>query len=92
MVIIALPKPDWSNAKSWLWVELKYVRERAGIRTNYRRYPVGHYQVMVITADVFFACYGIYPHHHITDEQTFSEPDYQKPRGNAQVQFIPLRD
>lgn len=68
----SLTKPDWSVESLQLWVELKYVRQRAGIRPitkdiaeDITKYGDNERRVLYVVYD---------PNHLVTDEQAFSEP------------------
>jgi hypothetical protein len=77
-------KPDWSNEALELFIELKYIRTKADIRTISRdiaeditKYGDGGRRIQFIVYD---------PHHLITNEKEFSKPILD--RENMLIGFI----
>jgi hypothetical protein len=79
-----LTKPDWSEERLKLWVELKYVRKKEDIRQigaaiaeDITKYGDNDRNVLYVVYD---------PEHLITNEKEFAEPILK--RATMQVRFI----
>jgi hypothetical protein len=79
-----LTKPDWSAEEFGLWVELKYVRKKEGVRQigaaiaeDITKYGDNQRNVVYVVYD---------PNHLITDEREFAEPILKRP--TMQVRLI----
>jgi hypothetical protein len=79
----SLTKPDWSANDPDLWVELKYVRQRADIRQITEDIAADITKYGDNGRHVLFVVYD--PKHLIVDDGRFAEPIHRRPTMRARL-------
>lgn len=78
----SLTKPDWSNTNYNIWIELKYVRKKYGVRTITEDIAADITKYGDQGVRVLFIIYD--PEHVVTDEAQFSAPIHARPTMRAE--------
>lgn len=76
-------KPDWSDDRTLLWVELKYVRKRGDVGTIEGAIAQDVTKYGDLDRRCLFVTYD--PQHHIIDEEKYSAPVRRRPTMMARV-------
>lgn len=73
----SMTKPDWSDESAKVWVELKYVRKKAGIKEITEAIAADITKYGDNARRTLFVVYD--PGHHIADDRTFAGPVESRP-------------